>query len=176
MITSCAPTPFMRSNMPSAWRSRLPSIISAGNLLGTTRTRHPGESFGAAGPPAAEGRYPRISGGVFDSLPGQNGQNPPLILNDSREKSEGRRERSVEMMTQPPAIGSLRRSGTDDYFTRKNDSAQGHHLSEVLLRHRERVPEQSDLRLRMFEIDGDNIETRRRLGRHLAQIFACNLA
>src|SRR3954469_7158411 len=113
MMTSCAPTPFMRSNIPSAWRSRLPSIISAGNLLGTTRTRHPGESFGAAGPPAAEGRYPRISGGVFDSLPGQNGQNPPLILNDSREKSEGRRERSVEMMTQRPVMGSLRRSGID---------------------------------------------------------------
>src|SRR4051812_33665459 len=123
MITSCAPTPFIRSNMPSAWRSRLPSIISAGNLFGTTRTRHPGESFGAAGPPAAEGRYPRISGGVFDSLPGQNGQNPPLILNDSREKSEGRRERSVEMMTQRPVMGSLRRSGITDYFTRKRDSA-----------------------------------------------------
>src|SRR3954463_1265791 len=122
MITSCAPTPFMRSNMPSAWRSRLPSIISAGNLFGTTRTRHPGESFGAAGPPAAEGRYPRISGGVFDSLPGQNGQNPPLILNDSREKSEGRRARSVEMITQRPVMGSLRRSGISFYFTRKTDS------------------------------------------------------
>src|SRR3954451_11313811 len=121
MITSCAPTPFMRSNMPSAWRSRLPSIISAGNLFGTTRTRHPGESFGAVGPPAAEGRYPRISGGVFDSFPGQNGQNPPLILNDSREKSEGRRARSVEMITQRPVMGSLRRSGITDYFTRNSN-------------------------------------------------------
>src|SRR3954470_8940197 len=121
MITSCAPTPFMRSNMPSAWRSRLPSIISAGNLFGTTRTRHPGESFGAAGPPAAVGRYPKISGGVFDSLPGQNGQKPPLILNDSREKSEGRRARSGEMITQRPVMGSLRRSGIADYFTRKTD-------------------------------------------------------
>jgi hypothetical protein len=42
-----------------------------------------------------------------------------LSLNDSREKSEGRRERSVEMITHRPVMGSLRRSGIDDYFTRK---------------------------------------------------------
>ena len=44
MMTSCAPIPFMRSNMPSAWRFSVPSIPKAGNLLGTTRTVHPGVS------------------------------------------------------------------------------------------------------------------------------------
>ena len=41
MITSCAPMPFILSNMPSACRFRLPSMPSAGNLFGTTRTVHP---------------------------------------------------------------------------------------------------------------------------------------
>src|SRR5947207_248486 len=42
MITSCAPMPLMRSNMPSPARSTVPSTCTAGNLLGTTRTSQPG--------------------------------------------------------------------------------------------------------------------------------------
>src|SRR6266404_1436877 len=74
-----------------------------------------------------------ISGGVFDSLPGQNGQKPPLILNDSREKSEGRRARSVEMITQRPVIGSLRRSGIADYFTQKTESPPRRRVLRLVL-------------------------------------------
>src|SRR5208283_6013154 len=97
----------MLSNMPSAERFRLPSMPRAGNLLGTTRTVQPCESR-----PAPLGRYARTSGGVLFSLPGQNGQNPPLIFTDSRTKSVGRLERSVDMMTHRPTMGSLRNSGT----------------------------------------------------------------
>src|SRR5579864_429382 len=107
MITSCAPTPFMRSNNPSPCRSRFPSIPRAGNLFGTTRTLHPGVSF-----PFPFLPYARISGGVFNSLPGQNGQNePPFICTLSRTKSDGLFPRSLEIITQRPVIGSLRRSG-----------------------------------------------------------------
>src|SRR5271166_6863532 len=99
----------MLSNMPSAERFRLPSMPSAGNLLGTTRTVQP-----CASRPAPLGRYARTSGGVLPSLPGQNGQKPPFILTDSRTKSVGRLERSVDMMTHRPTMGSLRNSGTGD--------------------------------------------------------------
>src|ERR1035438_2330975 len=97
----------MLSNMPSAERFKLPSIPNAGNLLGTTRTVHPCESR-----PAPLGRYASTSGGVLFSCPGQNGQKPPLSFTDSRTKSVGRLERSVEMMTHRPTMGSLRSSGT----------------------------------------------------------------
>src|SRR5208337_2488027 len=82
---------------------------SAGNLLGTTRTVQPDVSRAAP-----LGRYASTSGGVLLSLPGQNGQNPPLFFTGSRLKSVGRLERSVEMMTHRPTIGSLRSSGTDN--------------------------------------------------------------
>src|SRR5271167_3726871 len=99
--------PVILSNMPSAWRFRLPSIPSAGNLFGTTRTVQPSVSL-----EALFGRYARTSWGVLFSLPGQNGQKPPFIFTGSRLKSVGRLARSVEMMTQRPTIGSLRNSGT----------------------------------------------------------------
>src|SRR5580658_4868038 len=101
--------PFIRSNMPSACRFRLPSMPRVGNLLGTTRTVHPPLS---CDPPL--GRYANTSGGVLLSFPVQNGQKPPFIFTGSRVKSVGRLARSVEMMTHRPTIGSLRNSGTVD--------------------------------------------------------------
>src|SRR5271156_844452 len=107
MITSCAPTPFMRSNNPSPSRSSPPSIPSAGNLFGTTRMLHPAVF---AEPPLRP--YTRISDGVFPSLPGQNGQFFGLFATTlSRKKSFGRFPRSVEIITQRPVIGSFRNSG-----------------------------------------------------------------
>src|SRR5271167_1126375 len=99
--------PVILSNMPSAWRFRLPSIPSAGNLFGTTRTVQPSVSL-----EALLGRYARTSWGVLLSLPGQNGQKPPFIFTGSRLKSVGRLARSVEIMTHRPTIGSFRNSGT----------------------------------------------------------------
>src|SRR5262249_30607486 len=90
-------------------RSSSPSMPSAGNLLGMTR------KFQAPSPgwPSLTARYTMISGGVLLSLPGQNGQKAaPLITARSREKSPGRRARSVDMITQRPVTGSLRSSGT----------------------------------------------------------------
>src|SRR5271166_4445395 len=107
MMTSCAPMPFILSNMPSACRLKLPSIPSAGNLFGTTRTVQPCESR-----EAPLGRYASTSEGVLFSLPGQKGQKPPFIFTGSRLKSLGRLARSVEIMTHRPTIGSLRNSGT----------------------------------------------------------------
>src|SRR5688572_10482014 len=107
MMTSCAPMPFMRSNIPSPSRSRPPSTCSAGNLLGTTRTSQPHE-FGA--PPFW--RYASTSGGVSASRPGQNGHCSRSTMDGrSNRKSLGRFRRSVEMMTQRPVTGSLRSSG-----------------------------------------------------------------
>src|SRR5437868_13054320 len=63
MITSCAPTPFMRSYIPSPRLPRSPSTIRAGNLLATTRERQ--------APPE---RTAMISWGVIDSLPAQKAQ------------------------------------------------------------------------------------------------------
>src|SRR5215470_11295540 len=80
---------------------------SAGNLLATTRYDQPGAFAAESGP-----RPTRISGGVLLSLPGQNTQSPPRGTTPSVLKSDGRRARSVEMMTQRPTTGSFRRSGT----------------------------------------------------------------
>src|SRR5213593_3086957 len=80
---------------------------SAGNLLGTTRSDQPGPSRRMSG-----GRTATISGGVLSSLPVQKTQGPPRARTGSVLKSVGRRERSVEMMTQRPTTGSLRSSGT----------------------------------------------------------------
>ena len=41
ITTSCAPMPFILSYRPSPRRSSCPSIWSAGNLFGTTRTVQP---------------------------------------------------------------------------------------------------------------------------------------
>src|SRR5688572_33240604 len=80
---------------------------SAGNLFGTTRYDQPGVFAGeSAAPPAM------ISGGVLSSLPAQKTHGPPRARTGSVLKSEGRRARSVEMMTQRPTTGSLRSSGT----------------------------------------------------------------
>src|SRR5918911_968683 len=109
MMTSCAPIPFMRSNIPSPMRSRPPSTCSAGNLLGTTRMSQPGP-FG--GPPFW--RYDRISGGVSASCPAQNGQcSRPMMRARSKTKSFGRFWRSVAMITHRPVMGSLRSSGIE---------------------------------------------------------------
>src|SRR4051812_10798413 len=98
--------PFMRSYIPSARRSRLPSMPRAGYLLGTTRTDQPGLSRSPW--PL---RCARISGGVLLSLPGLNGQNPPLRTTLWRMKSVGLRARSVAIMTQRPVTGSYLSSG-----------------------------------------------------------------
>src|SRR6476469_7755810 len=108
ITTSWAPTPFILSNIPSACRSRSPSIPNAGNLLGTTRRFQPVVSRLGFSP----GRYASISGGVVLSLPGQNGQNPPFRVTRSREKSPGRLERSVEIITHRPVTGSFLSSVT----------------------------------------------------------------
>src|SRR5262245_53893768 len=80
---------------------------SAGNLFGTTRSDQPGSSR-----PVSGGRTATISGGVLSSLPGQNTHGPPRVRTGSVLKSDGRRARSVEMITQRPTTGSLRSSGT----------------------------------------------------------------
>ena len=54
MITSCAPMPFIRSNMPSPSRSSVPSTCSAGNLFGTTRSVPAGRVRRAAVLPVRE--------------------------------------------------------------------------------------------------------------------------
>src|SRR6185503_3671739 len=109
MITSWAPTPFIRSYMPSPRRSSPPSTWSAGNLLETTRVLHPGPFA-----PVPPSRVANTSGGVKRSFPGQNGHAPP---GDSAGgppfQSEGLRARSVAMMTQRPTTGSFLSSGID---------------------------------------------------------------
>src|SRR5205085_1032700 len=118
MITSCAPMPFMRSYIPSARRSRFPSIPSAGYLFGTTRTDQPGLSRSPC-----PWRNARISGGVLASLPGQKGQNPPFKTTVCRIKSLGRRARSVAIMTQRPVTGSFLSSGNSGPFPQKNETS-----------------------------------------------------
>src|SRR4029453_9098776 len=78
----------------------------AGNLLATTRKDQPEVLAGESG-----GRPTRISGGVLSSLPGQKTQLPPRATTGSVLKSDGRRARSVGMMTQRPTPGSFHRSG-----------------------------------------------------------------
>src|SRR5271163_2190 len=121
MITSCAPTPFILSNRPSPSRSKSPSMPSAGNLLGTTRTVQPG----VFAPPLLR-PYTRISGGVLASWPGQNGQFFPLGngVTLSRRKSFGRLPRSVEIITQRPVIGSFRNSGKANLLDKVPDRAR----------------------------------------------------
>src|SRR4030095_867207 len=79
---------------------------SAGNLLATTRKDQPEVLAGESG-----GRPTRISGGGLSSLPGQKTQLPPRATTGSVLKSDGRRARSVEMMTQRPTTGPFRSSG-----------------------------------------------------------------
>src|SRR5205085_2874561 len=104
------PMPFIMSYMPKPVRSRSPSMPSAGNLFGTTRTHQP-EALGAA----PFGLYESTSGGVISSLPGQNGQlglktgfpcrsSPGL-------KSLGLRLRSEAIITHSLVTGSLRSCG-----------------------------------------------------------------
>src|SRR5437867_10009223 len=105
MITSCAPIPRIRSYSPTPLRPGSPSIIKAGYLLGTTRTVQPGV-FGDV-----PSRNAMISGGVFDSLPEQNGQlSEEGISVGERLKSIGLRLRSVAMITHRREIGSCRSS------------------------------------------------------------------
>src|SRR5205823_2930482 len=127
MMTSCAPMPFIRSNIPSPWRSNCPSTWSAGNLFGTTRTSQPGV-FGAL----PFWRYAITSGGVSDSWPGQNGHPSfPSAVTRSKTKSLGRFCRSVEMMTQRPVTGSLRSSGKGKLEVRSQKSEVRSQKSEV---------------------------------------------
>src|SRR5215467_3358686 len=81
----------------------------AGNLFGTTRICHPGPLGNV---PAS--RTARISSGVRPSWPEQKAHGPALWgRTGAEEKSEGRRDRSVEMITQRPTTGSRLSSGTD---------------------------------------------------------------
>ena len=73
--------------------------------------RRRGTTSRASSPASPGGRPTRISGGVLSSLPGQNTQLPPCATTGSVVKSDGRRARSVEMMTHRPTTGSFRRSG-----------------------------------------------------------------
>src|SRR3990170_1298802 len=91
----------------------------AGNLLGTTRRVHPGALAWLSGL-----RTARISSGVCDSCPGQNTQPPPARRTGWGEKSEGRRARSVEMITQRPTTGSLRSSAIAALVLRLKRSRQ----------------------------------------------------
>src|SRR5262245_22879107 len=106
MTTSWAPTPLIRSKRPSPDGSSSPSIRSAGNLFGTTRYVQPGVLGRLSG-----GRPARTSGGVWCSWPSQNAHIVARGRTGSVTKSEGRRARSVAMMTQRPTTGSFRSSG-----------------------------------------------------------------
>ncbi len=94
--TSCAPMPCIRSKIPSPSRSSSPSMPSTGNLLGTTRSDQPGwfapDLAGRPAPPAASCFRCRDKKGRS----ADGGAEQP----SSRTKSDGRRARSVEMMTQ----------------------------------------------------------------------------
>ena len=130
MITSCAPTPFIRSWTPIPLRSSSPSMRSAGNLFGTTRTSQPGR---LGGPPP--GRSARISGGVLLSFPSQKGQSAPAGISAWRGKLAGARLRSEAMMTQRFWIGSCRSSGMTLPLDRFHDSRGGTDIwrDEVIL-------------------------------------------
>src|SRR5436309_4962122 len=106
ITTSWAPTPVILSKRPSPDGSRSPSILSAGNLFGTTRYVQPGPFGSLPGRRSA-----RISGGVWASWPSQNAHADTRGRTGSATKSDGRRARSVAMMTQRPTTGSLRSSG-----------------------------------------------------------------
>src|SRR3989449_6614109 len=106
ITTSWAPTPVILSKRPSPDGSRSPSILSAGNLFGTTRYVQPGPFGSLPGRRSA-----KISGGVWPSWPSQNAHADTRGRTGSATKSDGRRARSVAMMTQRPTTGSLRSSG-----------------------------------------------------------------
>src|SRR5262249_41741541 len=99
--------PDIRSYGPSPLGSRSPSMPNAGNLFGTTRYDQPGV-FGAL----PGGRPARISGGVLSSWPAQKTQLTSRGWTGSGPKSDGRRARSVEMMTHRPTTGSFLSSDT----------------------------------------------------------------
>src|SRR5215470_11656852 len=99
--------PDIRSYGPSPLGSRSPSMRNAGNLFGTTRYDQPGV-FGAL----PGGRPARISGGVLSSWPAQKTQLTSRGWTGSGPKSDGRRARSVEMMTHRPTTGSFLSSDT----------------------------------------------------------------
>src|SRR5262249_45574207 len=95
------------SYRPSPWRSRSPSILSAGKRLGTTRRDQPFWS-----------RKAYTSCGALSSAPGQNGQNSDGARGcGSRRCSRGRLARSVEMMTQRPTMGSFLSSGKGWHYS-----------------------------------------------------------
>ena len=78
----------------------------AGNLFGTTRTVHPGESAGApSGRPSAS-----TSGGVIASCPSQNGHVDASAIRVVRPCAPGRRERPGAMTTGTPVSGFVRTS------------------------------------------------------------------
>src|SRR5260221_4842359 len=122
---------------------------NTGNLLRNTRRLHPSESR-----TPWPGRYGRISGGVLLSFPGQNGQKDvPLSAALSRRKSLGRLERSVEMMTQRPVMGSFLSSGTSS-----------------ILSHPKRILKKDDVRIAArFQVDADDVEAAGRVIVGLAQ-------
>jgi len=107
-ITSCAPTPSMRVNIPTPLRAVSPSMRRAGYLLDTTRTRHPGALAWLPSP-----RTLKISGGVCSSRPSQKGQRSRSAISSPNlpMKSVGRAARSVAIITQRRVMGSLRSSG-----------------------------------------------------------------
>src|SRR5262245_39835556 len=102
-------------------RSGVPSIMSAGNLFGITRTAQPGV-LGAV----PDLRTATISGGVLSSCPSQKGQKEPSAADScDGTKSMGRRLRSVAMMTQVFEIGSCLSSDIDSLrksFVRRGSS------------------------------------------------------
>src|SRR3954453_11985428 len=97
MITSCAP---VASPVPAA-----ASPPTMGYRLGTTRTAHPVVS----GPPSP---VRQVSGGVWASWPGQNGQcSGPLRVVVSARAVGGRAARSAAMIARRSRMGSWRYSG-----------------------------------------------------------------
>src|SRR5207245_3626915 len=107
--TPSAPIPPTRSQRPSPVGSSSPSLLSAGNLFAPTRTDQPGALDALPGPRTAS-----TSSGGRVSWPAQNAQGPALTgCAGVDRKSDGRRDRSVEMITQRATMGSRRSSGTD---------------------------------------------------------------
>src|SRR5579871_4112711 len=142
-----------------------------------------------------------ISGGVLLSLPGQNGQKGvPLMTTVSREKSLGRLERSVDMITQRPMTGSFRNSGTvtilrhfpssnlaigaSDHrktettiFRRALSMLTSEHSQQNCSNHGEGIFEQHDVWLVLrLQINTDHIKPVRRPVGQLAQEVPCDAA
>lgn|ERR1035437_4897867 len=102
MITSCAPTPFIMSYMPMPFLFNSPSILSAGNLFGTTLTAHP-LVFGED----KSGLIAKISAGVLSSFPGQKGQKDFFAISTGVVKSAGLDFLSFAIITHLPIMGSF---------------------------------------------------------------------